>query len=129
WTKAGNFSFLAADLENGPILAPEYGFFVRRTSDLPAPATKSAPDQRILLATKMNAIAGSADLLGWGSDNTPWFGGNPLDKPVSVQGITLPPRTLAMHPGPAEDVAVGWRSPIKALVKIKAQVAHGQSCG
>ena len=34
WTKAGNFSFLAADLENGPILAPEYGFFVRRTSEL-----------------------------------------------------------------------------------------------
>ena len=32
WTEAGNFSFLAADLENGPILAPEYGFFVRRTS-------------------------------------------------------------------------------------------------
>ena len=31
WTKAGNFSFLAADLDNGPILAPEYGFFVRRT--------------------------------------------------------------------------------------------------
>src|SRR5437899_4242361 len=40
WTKAGNFSFLAADLENGPILAPEYGFFVRRTSELP-PAPKS----------------------------------------------------------------------------------------
>jgi hypothetical protein len=36
WTKGGNFSFLAADLENGPILAPEYGFFVRRTSKLPA---------------------------------------------------------------------------------------------
>lgn len=32
WTKAGNVSFLAADLENGPILAPEYGFFIRRTS-------------------------------------------------------------------------------------------------
>ncbi|MHB8521356.1 MAG: hypothetical protein ACYDH9_11455 [Limisphaerales bacterium] len=39
WTKAGNFSFLAADLENGPVLAPEYGFFVRRTSPLaPLPA-------------------------------------------------------------------------------------------
>ena len=34
WTKSGNFSFLAADLENGPILAPEYGFFVRRISEL-----------------------------------------------------------------------------------------------
>ena len=29
-TKHGSFSFLASDLENGPILAPEYGFFVRR---------------------------------------------------------------------------------------------------
>ncbi len=42
WTKAGNFSFLAADLENGPILAPEYGFFVRRTSE-PAHAGKDVP--------------------------------------------------------------------------------------
>jgi hypothetical protein len=41
WTKSGNFSFLAADLENGPILAPEYGFFVRRTSSISAPATPS----------------------------------------------------------------------------------------
>ncbi|MHB1035730.1 MAG: hypothetical protein ACYC35_12980 [Pirellulales bacterium] len=29
WTSAGNFSFMASDLEKGPILAPEYGFFVR----------------------------------------------------------------------------------------------------
>ncbi len=29
WTKSGSFSFRAADLENGPILAPEFGFFVR----------------------------------------------------------------------------------------------------
>ena len=36
WTKSGNFSFLASDLENGPILAPEYGFFVRRTTTLPS---------------------------------------------------------------------------------------------
>jgi hypothetical protein len=37
WTKAGNVSFLAADLENGPVLAPEYGFFARRTSQLALP--------------------------------------------------------------------------------------------
>jgi hypothetical protein len=41
WTAAGNVSFLAADLERGPILAPEYGFFVRRTTAL---ATPPAPD-------------------------------------------------------------------------------------
>jgi hypothetical protein len=32
WSRAGNFSFLASDLERGPIYAPEYGFYVRATS-------------------------------------------------------------------------------------------------
>ncbi|MCC6820815.1 MAG: hypothetical protein IT579_08815, partial [Verrucomicrobia subdivision 3 bacterium] len=129
WTQAGNFSFLASDLENGPILAPEYGFFVRRTSALPTPPTKSPPELRIPLATKMNSIAGSTELLGWGSDSTPWFGGNPLDNPVTVQGIVVPARRLALHPGPADAVVVGWRSPIQGAVKIKAGVAHGQRGG
>jgi hypothetical protein len=31
-TRSGSFSFLAADLEHGPILAPEYGFFVRASA-------------------------------------------------------------------------------------------------
>jgi hypothetical protein len=30
WTKSGNFTFLAKDLDEGPILAPEYGFFVTK---------------------------------------------------------------------------------------------------
>jgi hypothetical protein len=30
WTKAGNFTFLPEDLEEGPILAPEYGFYVTK---------------------------------------------------------------------------------------------------
>ena len=45
WTKSGNFSFLAADLENGPILAPEYGFFVRRVPEQTASSAKPAPSQ------------------------------------------------------------------------------------
>ena len=28
-TRSGGFSFQVSDLEQGPILAPEYGFFVR----------------------------------------------------------------------------------------------------
>ena len=31
WTKAGSFTFLAKDLDYGPILAPEYGFFVSKS--------------------------------------------------------------------------------------------------
>ncbi|MCC6126841.1 MAG: hypothetical protein IT426_17900 [Pirellulales bacterium] len=132
WTKAGNFSFLAADLENGPILAPEYGFFIRQTSESASPAAKALQDrraQRIPLDGKKNAIGGNPNLLGWGSDSTPWFGGNPTDKAVSVQGIAIPARTLAMHPGPDSNVAVGWRSPFQGQVKIGASVAHAQGGG
>jgi len=55
WTKAGNFSFLAADLENGPILAPEYGFFVRRTSELASPRTSSSQPPLVLASQATSA--------------------------------------------------------------------------
>jgi hypothetical protein len=102
WTEAGNFSFLAADLENGPILAPEYGFFVRRTSSDAAPSVEPETkprDLQVPLAAKMDSIAGGKELKGWGSDECPWFGGNPADQPVSVNGIAVPARSLACIPG------------------------------
>lgn len=126
WTKSGNFSFLAADLENGPIFAPEYGFFVRRTS-APTPEDQHAP--LALLDNKFNAIAGSPDLNGWGSASTPWFGSNPTDKSVSALGITIAPGKLAMHPGPDRNVVLGWRSPIQGKVRVRAGVAHAQAGG
>ena len=132
WTKAGNFSFLAADLDNGPILAPEYGFFVRRTGGLTPTVFQPPPEPRTprnLLAEKMDSIAGSTKLLGWGSNDTPWFGGNPNAREVSVSGITIPARTLAMHPGGQDDVAVGWRSQVKGTVAVRARVEHAQHGG
>ena len=133
WTKSGNFSFLAGDLENGPILAPEYGFFVRRISDKrfrqPAQSWVDLRTPRILLADKMHSIAGNEALLGWGSDQTPWFGGNPADQPLTAQGIAFPARRLAMHPGSERDVAIGWCSPIKGAVRIQASLAHAQTGG
>ena len=129
WTQSGNFSFLAADLENGPILAPEYGFFVRRVSERTPGTAKTAPDlrvPRIPLAAKMTSIAGGKDLIGWGSGSTPWFGGNISSEDISPLGIAVPARRLAMHPGPNHDVAVGWRSPIAGVVKVGGSVAHAQ---
>jgi len=81
------------------------------------------------MTSKMSAIAGSPELVGWGSDSTPWFGGNPAGKPVSVRGIDVPARRLAMHPGPAQSVAAGWRSPIAGRVNVRASLAHGQRGG
>jgi hypothetical protein len=55
WTKTGNFSFLAADLENGPILAPEYGFFVRRTSELASRPVRSSQPPLVLASQAASA--------------------------------------------------------------------------
>jgi hypothetical protein len=50
WTKSGNFSFTASDLERGPILAPEYGFFVR-------PADKSGTAAEFIEELKAKNLA------------------------------------------------------------------------
>ncbi len=131
WTKAGSFSFLAADLENGPILAPEYGFFVRRVSALPAlKAASSEPRAKPeLLTSKMESIAGEEKLKGWGSNDCPWFGVNPTNVPVSTRGITFPAHTAAMHPGEFVDVAAEWKSPISGSVTINGSLTHAQGGG
>jgi hypothetical protein len=51
WTKSGSFSFRAADLEQGPILAPEFGFFVRasqRPKETPGQSSNSATARQYL---------------------------------------------------------------------------------
>jgi hypothetical protein len=63
WTAAGNVSFLAADLERGPILAPEYGFFVRRTSPLATPPAPDATPPPIAAALAAPA-AGAREFVG-----------------------------------------------------------------
>ncbi|MDR3690309.1 MAG: hypothetical protein P4L46_13085 [Fimbriimonas sp.] len=131
WTKSGNFSFLASDLDRGPILAPEYGFFVRRAS-APSPAAHEAPMLDTVPATllsKMDAIAGDSRLKGWGSDDTPWFGANGADEAISPLGIELPARSVAMHPGESRDVVAEWRSPINGAVSISGRIAHAQIGG
>lgn len=51
-TRSGSFSFLPADLETGPILAPEFGFFVARACS----GTSAAQFQRELTAKGLKTI-------------------------------------------------------------------------
>ncbi|NQT53983.1 hypothetical protein HQ576_18155, partial [bacterium] len=131
-TGVGSFSFLPADLETGPILAHEYGFFIRATARQqappPAPAQKVAAP-RDLLTEKVDAIAGSPAVRGWGSNATPWFGGNPAEEAVTVNTFTLPARSVAVHPGPTRPVAVGWRSPTTGSVEVRGTVAGADTKG
>jgi hypothetical protein len=132
-TKSGSFSFLAADLEHGPILAPEYGFFVRATGIKQPPpsatARADAPSPMKLLATKVDAIPGVPRLWGWSTGEIPWFGANSANEPGVAGDLRIPARCVAMHPLPDRDVAVGWRSPLKGRVSIRASVAMGDAHG
>ena len=133
WTESGSFSFLAADLESGPILAPEYGFFVRATrlrrarSVRPEPANAWPPTD--MLGTRMDGIPGVPLVRGWATDTIPWFGANPTDQAGSSGSLTIPPRCVAMHPLPDRDVAVSWRSPIEGRVSVTASVAMADTVG
>ncbi|HWD38626.1 MAG TPA: hypothetical protein VG944_07240 [Fimbriimonas sp.] len=127
WTRSGSFSFLAADLENGPILAPEYGFFVRRTSPLapsgPPAARRVVP---VPFVTRMASVVGDSRLKGWGSDDTPIVAANSTTETVSAKGITFPTGAVAMHPGRSVDVLTQWRSPLKGQVSLSATLTHAQ---
>jgi len=56
WTPSGSFSFLVADLEHGPILAPEFGFFVRATTTSSSQAASATEFLKELAGTKLSTV-------------------------------------------------------------------------
>ena len=81
-----------------------------------------------LLTGKMNSINGNSQLLGWGSDATPWLGVNSRDEPANA-GFVVPPRSLAVHPSPDRKIAVGWQSPLAGRVRVSLRVSDGHPGG
>jgi hypothetical protein len=140
-TSSGSFSFQPVDLETGPILAPEYGFFVVATPQPKAePATQKSPaaskasqvsPPADLLTEKIEAREGTTAVSGWGSKQTPSILAYAGAEPGTLLNgaIKLPPRSIAVHPGPDCDVAIGWRSPIVGKVSVKAGIAHAHPSG
>ncbi|HEV3444485.1 MAG TPA: PSD1 and planctomycete cytochrome C domain-containing protein, partial [Gemmataceae bacterium] len=65
-----------------------------------------------------------------GDADTPSLVANSTDKPVAYLNIKLPPRSVAIHPGPAGGVAVAWRAPASARLRISGRVVDADSaCG
>jgi hypothetical protein len=134
WTKSGSFSFQVSDLEQGPILAPEHGFFVRaaaRREAAPdaAVAANAAVSTERLLNERANAISGVPKVRGWAVNGIPWFGVNSDNEAGIAGSLKVPAHSVAMHPDPDRDVAVGWRSPIQGRVSVQAKAAMGDSSG
>ncbi len=133
WTRAGDTSILASDLEQGPVLAPEFGFFARAVSlsaakpsrlPMPPPAPPAQP-----LDDAFDRLPGVPGVRGLSIGGMPWFGVHDGERPAREGGLTIPARSAAMHPSPDRDVAAGWSSPIRGHVRVQGKVAMADASG
>jgi hypothetical protein len=77
----------------------------------------------------VNGIAG-VDIWQNPEGGSPTVTVNNTDAAVQISTLTLPPRSVNMHPSPTAGVAVAWRSPIAGRFAIAGRVADGDgACG
>ena len=79
----------------------------------------------------MRNVAGRAGVHGWrGPGDTPNLLVNTTTKPQTLGTLTLPPRSLAIHPGPASGAVLAWRAPVDATVHVRGRLADADPvCG
>ena len=74
-----------------------------------------------LLTKPIRDVAGKAGVGAWrGEADCPNVSANANDREVVVSTFKLPPKSVAVHPGPNNGVAVGWPSPVKGTVASRA---------
>jgi hypothetical protein len=78
-------------------------------------------------------VAGIAGLYSWNNvdgNGTPSATINTTDRELKFATITMPAKSVAIHPSPTGGVAAGWRSPISGRVRIGGAVKDGDAnCG
>jgi Protein of unknown function (DUF1592)/Protein of unknown function (DUF1588)/Protein of unknown function (DUF1587)/Protein of unknown function (DUF1585)/Protein of unknown function (DUF1595)/Planctomycete cytochrome C len=66
---------------------------------------------------------------GWGSPETPLMLANSSDQNVRIPG-NMNAKSVAVHPSPTLNAAVGWLSPVAGSAKVEATVTHAHpECG
>ncbi|HKQ39456.1 MAG TPA: DUF1549 and DUF1553 domain-containing protein, partial [Verrucomicrobiae bacterium] len=82
------------------------------------------------LARNIHGKTGVHALQNPGRKDTPSLTANLNDKEVKFITITMPPRSIAVHPSPKAGVSVAWKSPVAGRVKISGRVADADgNCG
>ncbi len=81
------------------------------------------------LKARIERSSGYDFVQGWASPDLPNVVANSSSQHVRIPG-NLKPHSLAFHPTPALQVAVGWRSPTTASMQIRGEVQHAHpECG
>ncbi len=84
-----------------------------------------------LFTQKLESGGGFAFIQGWrgSAEDLPNIYANASERLVNIPG-TVKPHGVVVHPSPAQNVAVGWLSPIDSQIRIEAHVKHAHpGCG
>lgn len=82
-----------------------------------------------LLSGRVVRGGGYEFVKGWTSGELPNLVANSSDKHVRIPG-NMKPHGVAVHPSPTEYSAVGWRSPVAAMLRVEGAVTHAHpECG
>jgi cytochrome c553 len=83
-----------------------------------------------LMMNKVRDVGGKSGVHGWrGEPDCPNLVVNTTDKEVAILTFKLPPKSVSIHPGPNNGVAVGWKSPVTANVRITGRVIDADPVG
>ncbi len=81
-----------------------------------------------LMTTPVKDVLGNPGVHAWkGTGDTPSLTINTNDTPRNILTFTLPPKSIAVHPGPSTGVAVGWRSSTQSTIKLTGSVADADA--
>ncbi|QJE94904.1 DUF1592 domain-containing protein [Luteolibacter luteus] len=79
---------------------------------------------------KITDVAGNPAVQALGSPETPSITVNRSAETARFSTLTVPPRSVLVHPSPSLEANVAWRSPISGKIRIKGSVADADAnCG
>ena len=74
--------------------------------------------------------AGGYDAIrGWGTPATPSLIANKSPETIRFGTLTVPGRSVNMHPSPTQEAIIYWQSPIEGRVKLKGYFADSDGVG
>ncbi|SVB48900.1 uncharacterized protein METZ01_LOCUS201754, partial [marine metagenome] len=79
---------------------------------------------------KIFKVGGYDDIRGWGRNETPSLIANKAQQTIRFGTLTVPGRSVNMHPSPNKEAIIYWQSPMEGRVKLKGFFADSDGvCG
>jgi len=86
-------------------------------------------DYRLLVSAQRD-VHGKPGVHVWrGEPDCPNVLINTSAQEISILTFRVPPKSVAVHPGPSSGVVVGWRSPISGTVRVAGRLADADPVG